>query len=121
MGTAELKSQLRPALHAALANAATYTLGGSTFPTEEQTEAGLSLTVRWHNKIKITGERTQDDVGVIEGINRLVFSQDELDALELTLARLAVVEVAGLGKRFRLDFAEEGDGPHNVYWSVIEL
>jgi len=121
MGTAEFKSQMRPTLHAAMANPATYTFGGSTFPTAEQSEAGLSLTVRWHNKLKIIGERGQDDVGVIEGINRLVFSAPELEALGLTLDRLGIVEVAGLGKRWRLDYAEEPDGPHNVYWSVIEL
>lgn len=121
MGTAEYKSQMRPALHDALANSATYTFGGNTYPTPEQTEAGLSLTVRWHNKLKIIGERTQDDVGVIEGINRLVFSADQLATLGLSLDRLGVVEVADLGKRWRLDYAEEPDGPHNVYWSVIEL
>jgi len=121
MGTAEYKTQAREALHAALANSASYTFGGNTFPTPEQLDAGLNLTARWHNKLKIIGERSQDDVGVIEGINRLVFTQPELDALGLTLARNALVAVAGLGKTFRLDYAEEGDGPLNVYWSVIEL
>lgn len=121
MGTAAYKAQAREALHSALANPATYTRGGATFPTPEQTEAGLALTVRWHNKLKIIGERGADDAGVIEGINRLVFNSAELEALGLTLERLGVVTVAGLNKSWRLDYAEESDGPLNVYWSVIEL
>lgn len=121
MGTAAYKAQAREALHSALANSATYTRGGATFPSAEQTEAGLSLTARWHNKLKIIGERGADDVGVIEGINRLVFSDAELAALGLTLERGGIVTVAGLNKSWRLDYREEPDGPQNVYWSVIEL
>lgn len=117
----EHKSSARAALHEALAEPATYTIGGVTYPTEEQVEAGLSLTVRWHNKIKIIGENQQSDAGILEGINRLVFNSDQLDTLGITLARLGLVEVPGLEKSFRLEMREEPDGPLNVYWSVIEL
>lgn len=121
MGTAEYKMAARAALHTALANAASYTHASQTTPTPEQLEVGLNLTVRWHNKMRISGERTNDDAGIIEGINRLVFNAAELEALDLDPVRLAVVEVPSLGKRFRLDAREESDGPLNVYWSVIEL
>lgn len=119
---AGIKTQARQALHEAMSYPASYLApGGDTYPTAEQTEAGLSLTVRWHTKLKITGERSQDDVGVIEGINRLVFNLPELEALDLTLARLGVVTVPDLGKSFRLDYHEEPDGPISDYWSVIGL
>ena len=121
MGTAEYKMEARSALHAALANSAVYTRNTLTVPSQEQLDAGLALTVRWHNRNRIIGERTSDDAGIVEGINRLVFNSDELDALELVPERNAIVEVPGLGKRFRLDYREEPDGPLNVYWSVIEL
>lgn len=119
----EYKTLAREALHGALSEPASYTAPGAAeaVPTAEQLEAGLSLSIRWHNKLKIVGERSQDDVGVIEGINRLVFNSEQLDALGLVLAQRGVVEAPGLNKRWRLDYPEEGDGPLNVYWSVIEL
>jgi hypothetical protein len=121
MPLSEIKAQARAALHSAMAEPASYSFGGITYPTPEQIEAGLSLTVRWHNKMKITGERDSSDVGILEGINRLVFNTDELAALGLTLTRLGVVTIPGYGKSFRLDAHEEPDGPLNDYWSVVEL
>lgn len=122
MSLSEIKTQAREELHGAMAEPASYSFdGGDEYPTPEQTEAGLSLTVRWHNKMKITGERDSSDVGILEGINRLVFNTDELAALGLTLTRLGVLTIPGYGKSFRLDAHEEPDGPLNDYWSVVEL
>jgi hypothetical protein len=104
-----------------MAEPASYSFSGITYPTPEQTEAGLSLTVRWHNKMRIQGERDSSDVGILEGINRLVFNTVELTALGLSLERLGVISVPGYEKRFRLDQHEEPDGPLNDYWSVVEL
>jgi len=124
MSMSQYKAQAREALHGALAEPASYTApvksGGQTYPTPEQIASGLSLTVRWHNRMKISGERTSDDVGVIEGINRLVLNEYEITALGLTLERNGVISVPGYGKSFRLDYHEEPDGPQNVYWSVVE-
>ena len=122
MGLSDLKTQARSALHGAMAEPAFYSFGdGDPVPTQEQLDAGLSLTVRWHNKMRIQGERDSSDVGILEGINRLVFNSENLAALGLTLERLGEIEIPGYGKTFRLDQEEEPDGPLNVYWSVIEL
>lgn len=121
MPLSEIKSQARQALHGAMGEPVTYSFGGVTYPTADQIEAGLSLTARWHNKMRIQGERDSSDVGILEGINRLVFNTDQLDVLGLTLTRLGTVDVPGYGKSFRLDQHEEPDGPFNDYWSVIEL
>jgi hypothetical protein len=118
------KTLARAALHDAMAEPASYsddTPGAITYPTPEQTEAGLSLTVRWHNKMRIVGERSQDDAGIIEGINRLVFQKPQLEALGITLKRVGVVTIPGLEKAFRLEYHEESDGPLNDYWTVVEL
>jgi hypothetical protein len=119
------KTQARTALHEAMSEPASYTApqnaGGAVTPTPEQIEAGLSLTVRWHHKLKIVGENVQADAGIIEGVNRLVFQQPNLDELGLTLAKHGVVTIPGFSKQLRLDYHEESDGPLNVYWSVIEL
>ncbi len=124
MSLSEIKAQARQALHGAMAEPASYLapgVGGATYPSEEDIESGLSLTVRWHTKMKIVGERDSTDVGFLEGVNRLVFSQADLDALGLTLERKGVVTIPGYEKSLRLDHLEESDGPLNVYWSVIEL
>lgn len=120
----QYKAQARAALHQAMSEPASYTapgLGGAITPTPEQFEAGFNLTVRWHNKMRIVGENTQSDAGILEGVNRLVFNQPQLDALGLTLAKHGTITIPGLEKILRLDYREEPDGPLNVYWSVIEL
>ena len=119
-----VKAQARAALHDAMSEPASYTapgVGGAVTPSPEQIEAGLSLKVRWHNKQRIVGENTQADAGVIEGINRLVFQQPNLDELGLTLAKHGIITIPGYSKQLRLDYPEEPDGPLNRYWSVIEL
>jgi hypothetical protein len=124
MSIVELKAQARQALHNALAAPASYTepgVGGETYPTVEQQEAGLSLTARWHTKMRIQGERDSSDVGILEGVNRLVFNTDELAALGIELERLGEVIITGYDKTFRLDYHEDSDGPLNDYWSVIAL
>jgi hypothetical protein len=121
----QLKASARAALHEAMSEPASYaapqSAGGAVTPTPEQIEAGLSLKVRWHNKMKIIGENTQADAGIIEGVNRLIFQQPNLDELGLTLAKHGVVTIPGFSKQLRLDYHEESDGPLNVYWSVVEL
>jgi hypothetical protein len=122
MSLSEIKAQARAALHGAMAEPASYSFdGGTEYPTAEQIEAGLGLTVRWHTKMKIVGERDSTDVAFLEGVNRLIFSAEELDALGLTLQRNGVVVIPGYDKSLRLDSRGEPDGPQNVYWDVIEL
>jgi hypothetical protein len=121
MPLSDLKMQARAALHGAMSEPASVTLGGVTYPTVDQIAAGLSLTVRWHNRMTIQGERSADDIGIVEGINKIVFNVDQLAALGLVLERNATVDVPGYGKSFQLDAHEEPDGPLNDYWSVIEL
>lgn len=122
MSLSEIKAQARAALHGAMAEPASYSFGGGDpVPSPEQLEAGLSLTVRWHTKMRIVGERNSTDTGLIEGVNRLIFNTDELAALGLTLERKGVVTIPGYAKQLRLDSHEDSDGPLNDYWGVIEL
>lgn len=119
----DYKRQARQALHDAMSASASYTSPDESdvVPSPAQIDAGLSLKVRWHNRMRISGERSSDDVAILEGVNRLIFNSGNLAELGLTLERNAKVEIAGYDKLFRLDYAEEGDGPLNVYWSVIAL
>lgn len=97
-----------------MAEPATYTALDSSFYPD-------GLSVRWHNKLSRAGnEQGGFSTDIIEGIERLVFSQDELDALGLVLERGGIVDVPGYGLRFVLDTSEPADGPVNVYWVVTQ-
>jgi hypothetical protein len=111
----EYKRGARQALHDAMF------ASGSYIPPNGDAGDAVPVKVRWHNRMQISGERSSDDVAILEGINRLIFNSDNLAELGLTLEQLGTVEIVGYNKTFRLDYAEEGDGPLNVYWSVIAL
>jgi hypothetical protein len=114
---AEIKAQAREALHEAMGVPATY--------LDDSLDDPVDLTVRWHHKLATAGAMEGGwDVQIIEGIDRLVFSQTELDeALDgdgLTLRQKGLVTITGYGATYELDFKEKGDGPQNVYWTVIK-
>lgn len=93
--------------------------GAQEVPSPEQAAAGLGLSVRWHNKLARAGnEQGGYDAEIIEGIERLVFNQDQLDALGLTLESRGVISIPGYGLQVRLEALEPADGPLNVYWVV---
>lgn len=117
MGLAEIKSQSRSSLHEAMSVPASYDSvdGVTTLPVT------AGLTVRWHNKLARQGALEGNfDAVIVEGIDRLVFRQEQLDALGITLARNDRIAVPSLGPKaaWTLEHAEDPDGPHNVYWSV---
>lgn len=110
LGVADLKLQSRRALHERLAVSARL----PAYP--EATE----ITVRWHNKLARAGAQEGGfGVEIIEGIDRLVFSDEQLAAAGIELGHGTLVEVPSLGATFTIDADEPTDGPHNVYWSVI--
>ena len=120
----EWKTQARRALHGAMAESASYTPpdGSETYPTQAQKDAGLSLTVRWHTKQRIIGERFSEDAAIMEGVNRLIFNREELAALGIDeLERLGTITIPSYGKQFRLDTDEGNDGPVTSYWGVVSL
>ena len=117
MGLSAIKTEQRLALHAELGEPCSYARGATEAPTPEQLEAGLRLTARFHNKIKLhAGDN--DGVSVLEGIEKLVFNQTQLDTLGLELVHGARIEFPGYGLAVFLDQEMDPDGPENVYWTV---
>lgn len=117
MGLSAIKKEQRLALHAELGEPCSYSRGDVESPTQEQLEAGLTLTARFHNKIKLhSGDN--DGVSVLEGVEKLVFNQTQLDTLGLTLAHGAEIVFPGYGLTVVLDQEMDPDGPENVYWTV---
>lgn len=76
------------------------------------------LSARWHNKLVRQGQ-ISDGVDILEGLDRLVFQQPQLDALGIVLRRGDIITFPGYAnQQFELDQSEPGDGPLNVYWHV---
>lgn len=92
---------------------------GEPYPSDAQAAAGLTLTVRWHNKLARAGNAEGGySAEIIEGVDRLVFLQPQLDALGLVLERTGVVTIPGYGTAWELDSEAPTDGPLTVYWNV---
>lgn len=89
-----------------------------TLPADGPDKAKLS--VRWHNKLaRPQGNLDGDYVDILEGLDRIVLNQDQLDALGIDLLRGDIITFPKYGGfQVELDQREPGDGPKNVYWHV---
>ncbi|WP_288959822.1 hypothetical protein [uncultured Sulfitobacter sp.] len=92
----------------------------TTYPTAAQIAEGLEFTVRWHNRMTVRGELDQDYAGIIEGIDRLIFLDSQLAALEVTPDRGWTVRIPGYEKAYTLDYKEAKDGPAETKWTVTD-
>lgn len=117
MGLSAIKREQRLALHERMGEPCSYARGDVESPTPEQLAAGLTLTARFHNKIKLhSGDN--DGVSVLEGIEKLVFNSTQLAALGLELEHGAEITFPGYELSVILDQEMDPDGPENVYWTV---
>lgn len=111
----EAKARARRKLHKLASAPATY--------LDETLDAPVDITVRWHNKI-IPADTINDSSEIITGIERLVFNDEELAALDppLELQRGGVVTIPKYDNMmFELGFQEPNDGPVTTAWSVSSL
>lgn len=130
MSLADIKAKARRLLHARAAVPALLRdedhPAGLIFATDY---TGPGLTVRYHNKIDRSGDLDGDYSEIIDGIDRLVFNDENIAAVSaaleangeapLSLARAAVVTIPDYkGLRFTLDSQQPPDGPLEVVWVV---
>ena len=129
----EIKLRGRRAIHGSAAVSALFVdedhPEGLVFP-EDYT--GPRLTVRYLSKLDTSGDLDGSYGEVIDGIDRLVFSDENVavvnEALQaageapLVLSRGAEVVIPSYkGLRFALDAQEPPDGPLETVWSVARL
>lgn len=117
MDLVEIKAQSRASNHAFFAVAVLWSDdGGVTWsPPEADKEV---FSARLHNKLVRQGDQGGDYMDIIEGIERLVFNAEQLDALDITLSRGDLIQFPGYGITVELDQHEQDDGPLNRYWHV---
>ena len=111
----EAKLKARRAVHKLASAPATY--------EDDTLDAPVAITVRWHNKI-IPSDTINDTSEIITGIERLVFNEEELAAMEppLTLLRGGIVTITKYDNmQFELSFEEPNDGPVTTAWSVSSI
>jgi hypothetical protein len=119
MSMSDLKRTSRGLLHNALAEPCRYIDDTSLpIPSAEQLAEGLSLSIRFKSKLKV-GSAESDGLSILEGVESLIFNQDQLDALGLELEGGSLIDVPGYGIVFRLDQRMDDDGPLNRYWTVV--
>ena len=133
MSLVDIKAKARRAIHGRLAVPCSLTdlthPDGLIFADDY---SGKGLLVRYHTKIDTTGDLDGDYGEVIDGIDRLVFLDENVaevsDALEangeapLTLSRGARVTIEGYkGLQFTLDAQEPPDGPLETIWTVARV
>ncbi len=133
MSFADIKARARRAIHGRL--------GVSASLTDDDHPAGLifaedytgpGLLVRYHNKLSREGDLDGDYGQIIDGIDRLVFHDENVAEVSaalvangeapLVLARDAQVRIeAYKGVTFSLDTQEPPDGPGETAWVVARV
>lgn len=112
----QLKAEVRNIVHDVMASNCEYVAPVSPTP------AAVSLGVRFHTKIQKFGDLT--DTGYaefIEGVTRLVFNREELDAKTVSLKENGFVTLTHpqwRGAKFRLVTKEPYEGPVEEVWHV---
>lgn len=120
MGLSAIKQEARLAIHNRMGEPCLYTDADGTVPTAEHSAAGLELTARFHTKSKVSlGD--SDGLSVMEPIEKLVFNNSQLEALELTLENGAEIFFPGYDLTVILDQELDPDGPENRYWTVTRV
>lgn len=118
MSLSDIKREARLAIHNEMAEPCLYSDGiNPTVPTPEQTDAGLELTVRWHLKAKVLSSES-DGLSIMENIEKVVFIQDQLDALEFEPEGGCTLYFPGYDASVTLDQQLDPDGPVQRYWTV---
>lgn len=133
MSLADIKARARRAIHGKLGVAVS--LIDDDHPDglllgDEYT--GTGLTVRYHNKLQRTGDLDGDYASVIDGIDRLVFLDENVAEVSAALVangeaplvlahgtEIKIPEYKNLS--FALDTQEPSDGPAETVWVVARL
>jgi hypothetical protein len=121
MSISDIKSKARRAIHRVHGEPCTYTApGGAAIPSAEQIADGLTLTARFATKLK-TFTPESDAMMILEGVERVIFNQEQLDALGLTPENAAVLDFPGFGITLHLDQEMDIDGPIDRPWTVTRV
>jgi hypothetical protein len=88
--------------------------------SDQAVAGGVPISVNWHSRYGLpVGDIAGGDYsGVLETIDRLIFSRAELDANGLTLRRGGKVELVDYQYTFTLDVREPNAGPVRETWTV---
>lgn len=120
---AEIKLRMRRAIHGRLAVPALFSFG---------LIQDVPITVRWGNRIDTTGGLDNSYGEIIDGIDRLIFLDSDIAAVNaaraidalppVVLQRTAQITIPQYkNARFGLDQLSPSDGPEETVWVVTRL
>ncbi len=129
MSLADIKARARRAIHGRLAVSCSYKDQDHPDGLDLGVDATVGLKVRFHNKIDRNGDLDGDYSEIIEGIDKLVFLDENVAEVSaalvanaqppLVLSRTGVVTIPEYkGIIFALDSEEPPDGPAETLWLV---
>lgn len=111
---AAIKAKARRDVHASFSVSATY--------QDYSLDTPVPLSVRWHNKIARFGDLLDGGYAeVVEGIERIIFMRDEVEAAGLILRESGFVTITAEGYEnavLVLAAQEPKVGPVEVIWMV---
>ena len=114
---ADIRTSARRQVHETFAVPVLYYRGNSKVPFATPVES--PLTARLHNKVQVASEAVGGGYSqILEGVTRVFFNVEDLQALGLVPAKADRVTFVDYGQTYRLDNKETPNGPINEKWSV---
>lgn len=118
MSLSGLKRKARMKLHQRFGEPCVYTApDGTVTPSAEQSAEGLVLHARFATRQRAFTPESEA-VTILEGIERVIFNQPELDGLGLAPVHAGQLHFPDLELTLDLDQEMDPDGPINRYWTV---
>jgi hypothetical protein len=112
VGWSDLRTAARRTVHATFGEPFPYTAPGETV-------SSVDVVVRHRTRVAIHGGEDNEYATLQEGVNRLIFSSEDLAAKGVTLRRGGRVVVPPF--TLELDQPEPVTGPIEVPWSVVTV
>jgi hypothetical protein len=109
VGWSDLRTAARRTVHATFGEPFAYTVDGQT----------TMLVVRHRTRQSVHGGPDDEYATLLEGVNQLVFSVDDLAANSIVLKRGARVTLPPF--LLELDQPVPRNGPVDVVWSVVDV
>jgi hypothetical protein len=114
MSITEIMAQARRVVHSTFGENAVYSHRSASGETK--------ISVRWHNRIALRGNISDDGYSdIIEGVNRVFFNKEELALKSIVLqrgGRVTLTDALNNGVVLVLDSQEPDVGPINEIWNI---
>lgn len=119
MSFADIKAQMRRDVHASFAVPCHYVSAASGFDRRFDIDFdGQTITARFQDRLQQSNSGGGGWAQIIEGVTRVTFNREELEAAGIVPAQFDVVEFIDYGVSAKLQLRDPYDGPIEERWTV---